>query len=424
MGELSYFLVFLFIVAVIGPGIIQKFWRCRSLESGIDRRRIEAVCRKAGLRFADILFWPLFGGRMITAAVMGLVEKFRYILVTEALLKLLNPEEVEAVIAHEIGHVKKKHLLFYIFFFAGYMMIAYVIFDLIVLAVIYFDPVHRLTGGPGFQQTGVATALFSLVIIVMFLIYFRFIFGYFMRNFERQADTYVYAVLENAQPLISTLEKIAFTSGQPPEKPNWHHFSIRERIDYLRRCESDRSWIGRHDRKIRKSLAIYIAAILFTSGVGYQLSFGDAGNRIGSHFFERVILRELEKHPNSSELHGNLGDLHYSRGNIREAIEAYERSLSLAPESPKVLNNLAWLYATSEDRALRDPARALDLARRAAAHAPAPHVLDTLAESYFVNGMYEEAIAAGTRALSLAGPDRAYYEGQLKRFREGLNEKG
>jgi hypothetical protein len=53
-------------------------------------------------------------------------------------------------------------------------------------------------------------------------------------------------------------------------------------------------------------------------------------------------------------------------------------------------------------------------------------VLDTLAESFFVNGMYEEAIAAATRALEAAGPNRAYYEDQLKRFREkrGGTEKG
>ena len=45
---------------------------------------------------------------MITAAVMGLIKKFRYILVTQGLLQMLEPEEIDAVIAHEIGHVKKK----------------------------------------------------------------------------------------------------------------------------------------------------------------------------------------------------------------------------------------------------------------------------------------------------------------------------
>jgi len=77
-----------------------------------------------------------------------------------------------------------------------------------------------------------------------------------MRNFERQADIFVYEFQDNAGPLISSLKKIVTISGQPPEKPNWHHFSIRERIDYLRRCDADRSWVGRHHRKIRGLMTI------------------------------------------------------------------------------------------------------------------------------------------------------------------------
>ena len=66
--------------------------------------------------YANILYWPIFGGRMITAGVMGLIKKFRYILVTNGLLQMLEPEEIDAVIAHEIGHIKKQHLLFYLLF--------------------------------------------------------------------------------------------------------------------------------------------------------------------------------------------------------------------------------------------------------------------------------------------------------------------
>ncbi|HSO18740.1 MAG TPA: M48 family metallopeptidase, partial [Desulfosarcina sp.] len=95
-GETAYFLVFLFAVAILGPLLIQKFWRCRPLEDGYFRQRIDAICRRAGVRYADILYWPIFGGRMITAGVMGLVGRFRYILVTDALLRILNPAEVDA----------------------------------------------------------------------------------------------------------------------------------------------------------------------------------------------------------------------------------------------------------------------------------------------------------------------------------------
>ncbi|MFN2437435.1 MAG: M48 family metalloprotease, partial [Desulfotignum sp.] len=85
------------------------------------RSKIEAVCEKAGLRYADILKWDLFAGAMITAGVMGLVGRYRYILVTPALVQSLDDQEMEAVMLHEIGHVHHHHMLFYLFFFAGFI---------------------------------------------------------------------------------------------------------------------------------------------------------------------------------------------------------------------------------------------------------------------------------------------------------------
>jgi hypothetical protein len=58
----------------------------------------------------------------------------------------------------------------------------------------------------------------------------------------------------------------------------------------------------------------------------------------------------------------------------------------------------------------------LDLARRAAAIERSPHILDTLAESLYVNGHIAEAVDAATRALELAKTNRAYYRGQLEKF--------
>ncbi len=418
-GEILYFLVFLFAVAILGPLLIQKFWRCKPLESGYERGRIELLCRKAGLRYADILYWPIFGGRMITAGVMGLVKRFRYILVTEALLTYLKPEEVEAVIAHEIGHIKRYHLLFYLFFFVGYMLISYATFDLIVYGLIYLEPLYDVIQGAGFDQAAVTSVFLSVLIIAIFLVYFRFIFGYFMRNFERQADTYVYQLFDSALPLISTFEKITLTSGQPPEKPNWHHYSISERIGYLKKCEADRRWIGRHDRKVKRSVALYGVGILLMGLVSYHLNFGEAGKRLDARLFEKVILREIESGSQDPNLYRMLGDYYYSRENYEETAAAYEKSLELKPDSPEVLNNLAWLYATAEKDRIRNPRKALELARKAADLSPSAHILDTLAEAYYVNDQRDKAVEAAEAALQVADKKRGYYEAQLEKFRRG-----
>jgi len=428
-GEIGYFLLFLVTVAVLAPVMIQWFWRCQPLEEGAIRTRIEAVCRKAKLKYSEILYWPIFGGRMITAGVMGLVGRFRYILVTGGLLKQLAPEEIDAVIAHEIGHVKRHHLLFYLLFFVGYLLVSLVPLQLIIIALFYASPSYQYIELLSINQT----TLLSILIILLFLIYFRVIFGYFMRNFERQADTYVYELFNSAAPLISTFRKIVLTTGQSPDKPNWHHFSIGERIEYLKRCEADRSWVQRHDRKVKKSIAVYVAGILLFGGIGYSLNFGESGKRLDRHLRETMVQREfqrvqreLQEHPDNSELHLLLGDLSYELGDIKVAINAYQEAIRLNPDDARSMNNLAWLLATSEDTALRDPPSALRLALRAATLEPAPHVLDTLAEAYFVNGHIQKAIEIETLALKKARKGRAYFEEQLRKFREAgaKNELG
>jgi len=421
-GEIIFFLVFLCIVAVIAPALIQKFWKCKPLENGFERSRIESLCKKAGIEYNNILYWPIFGGRMITAGVMGLVKKFRYILVTGALLQFLEPEEIDAVIAHEIGHIKKNHLFLYMLFFLGYFLLSYATFDLIVFFLIYTIPIYRLTDIFGLNQSALLSAVFSLVIIFIFVIYFRYIFGYFMRNFERQADIYIYTIFENAKSLISTLKKIASTSGQSPDKPNWHHFSIQERIAYLEKCEADKKWITRQDRKIRKSIIVYLMVFFLIGGIGYNLNSGDTGRKLNAHFFEKALMREIEKTPNNAEIYRILGDLRYGSKNFQGAIEAYEKSIDTEFENPEVLNNLAWIYATCGVEKLRDPKKALVHAKNAAALKKAPHIYDTLAESYYVNARFEEAVSAEIQAIDMVPKDLAYYDSQLKKFMEAANK--
>ncbi len=242
-----------------------------------------------------------------------------------------------------------------------------------------------------------------------------------MRNFERQADLYVYELFDSAMPLVSTLRKIAITSGQSPDRPNWHHFSITQRIGYLMRCEGDRAWIAKHHKKVRKSIVVYLIGMLAVAGIGYQLNYGEGGKKISQHFLETVVTRELGRFPRSANLYSVLGDLYYSEGKFTETVRAYETAISLDPNQAQVLNNLAWLYATCQEASLRNPARALVLARMAAKLSPLPHVLDTLAESYFVNGRIHEAAAVEARALAAAKSNRQYYMEQLEKFKKMEN---
>jgi len=420
-GQAAYFLIFLLVLVFFAPVMIQRFWGCKPLADGIFRSQIESFLKTANLEYAEILNWPLFGGKMITAGVMGIVKKFRYILVTPALLRYLSPEELDAVMAHETGHVKKYHLLFYLFFFVGFMLLSYSVFNLIIFALLYIEPLYHMTFGSDPTGTGIFSQVFSILDITIFIIYFRFIFGYFMRNFERQADIFVYELMDNAVPLISSLDKIGALGRHSPDKPNWHHFSINQRIGYLKKCEADRSWIQRHNRKVKKSILIYTFIMVVIGGIGYNLNYGEAGKKLSKHFYETIITREIEKTPDNPVLYRELGDYYYiAVKDFQKAIEAYENSIILGPDNPETLNNMAWLYATCEIDYFRNPERALELAKKAVHLKKAPHILDTLAESYFVNQQYEMAVQTEQRALEIAGRDRAVYLKNLKKYEEAL----
>ena len=58
---------------------------------------------------------------MINGAVMGAITPVRYILLTDALLETLPRERVEAVMAHELAHVRRHHIFWLVMAAAGSM---------------------------------------------------------------------------------------------------------------------------------------------------------------------------------------------------------------------------------------------------------------------------------------------------------------
>ena len=60
-----------------------------------------------------MLLWKTFGV-MINAGVMGLVAPLRFILLTDGLVERMPVERIEAVMAHEVAHVSKRHIFWLI----------------------------------------------------------------------------------------------------------------------------------------------------------------------------------------------------------------------------------------------------------------------------------------------------------------------
>ena len=420
-GEIATIVLFMAGIAVFGPVFIKIMWQCRPMEKSPARSRIEAVCDLAGLRYADILIWDLFGGTMMTAGVMGLVGKFRYILVTPALLRSLNDDELAAVILHEIGHVNHRHMLWYLIFFAGFITCNIMWYEPLLLLILLAVSLFPASFFPEMMASRFYSILTGAAFISLFIVYFRYVFGFFMRNFERQADLYLYRFFPDASPLIRTFYKIAAVSRQDMERPNWHHFSIGQRIRFLEKCQENRAVIMMHHRRVRRMTAVALIGLASVCILGYQLTYGQFKPGFENVIAGRMVFEQLKLDPENADLQVAAGDYHYALQNFIKAAAFYETAVYLAPNHLHALNNLAWLLATCPQTHLQDPERALDLAGRAVILAPeSPFVLDTYAEALFVNHRIAEAVSAAEKALQLSEDRRDYYQEQVLRFQSYL----
>jgi len=73
-----------------------------------------------------------------------------------------------------------------------------------------------------------------------------------------------------------------------------------------------------------------------------------------------------------------------------------------------VLNNLAWVLATSPDENLRDGKRAIELATKACelTEYKLPHILSTLAAGYAETGNFQTALKWSQKAVELGSEDQ------------------
>ena len=98
------------------------------------------------------------------------------------------------------------------------------------------------------------------------------------------------------------------------------------------------------------------------------------------------------------------GNAYLNIGKHAEAVKDYEEALKLKPDDSGLLNNFAWVLATSPDNKLRNGKRAIELAQKACEETEykAPHILSTLAAAYAETGDFADAVKWSSKAVELA----------------------
>jgi STE24 endopeptidase len=259
-------------VFIIAPEILRRVLPTQPLPDSPLRRRLENLCRRNGLRYRDILLWHT-ENNMGNAAVMGIIPRVRYILLSDLLLETMTDDQIEAVFAHEVGHIVHRHMSWYVVF-------------ILILTMLLAGPGAVVAGwleGWQLPRWMPLELLMTLIGAGAFLL----AFGYLSRRFERQADVFAARSVRPSAPaqaspgvahaspspadcvnphgaaiFSSALQRVAAINNIPVTAPSWCHGSIANRMTYLRSICQDPQRTALFDRSMRRVYTLLLAALL------------------------------------------------------------------------------------------------------------------------------------------------------------------
>jgi len=174
--------------------------------------------------------------RHSNAFVTGL-GRMRRIMLYDTLIDLLDRQEIKAVIAHEIGHCHRRHLMKLVVLLALLLAGGFWLTG----KVLYWP---SFMGAFGFEAGEVVPGVLVLVLAAGPLLFWLSpLLHLIQRRFERQADLFAMSVTYGPGPLISALAKISANSLEILEPHPWYslyhntHPTLAERLAVMERVQ-------------------------------------------------------------------------------------------------------------------------------------------------------------------------------------------
>jgi STE24 endopeptidase len=256
-GDAIISLVCVLIVMVISPELLRRVLHTERLPDLPLRQDLSDMCQRSGVGCRDILVWRTHHN-MGNAAMMGVVPWVRYIMMSDLLLESMTNEQIQAVFAHELGHVKHRHVMWFAAFLLTFSGALMGVFNAV-------ESNLKLTQN---QELVYQVCTGSFWLLATWLA-----FGFLSRWFERQADVYAARTLQlanlsedpdqsGASIFASALHRVAMVNNIPVNAPNWSHGSIASRMRYIRRFGRDPLVAQRFDRTGRLVMVGLVILIL------------------------------------------------------------------------------------------------------------------------------------------------------------------
>jgi STE24 endopeptidase len=232
------FAVGLFIVSVIlgriAPILILPlFYKVTPLEDEELKLRIEILAKDAGIKVQNVFKFNMSKNTKKANAAFTGIGKSKRILLGDTLLENYSKDEIETVIAHELGHYKKKHIIKNILIGTASSFLT-----LFLLAYLY----ERSLSWFDFRAINdvAAVPLLSLWGMVIGLIQAP-LSNILSRKFEFEADEYAVSSTSKTEAFISTLEKLTeqnLADKDPHPFVEWFfysHPSVKNRIAAIKK---------------------------------------------------------------------------------------------------------------------------------------------------------------------------------------------
>ena len=230
------FLGLFVLLAQLAPVLLFPiFYKFEPLQDETLKSRLVRLSERAGTRVRGVYKWNLSEkSKKANAALTGLGNTRRIIL-ADTLLDHYSPDEIEAVLAHELGHHVHKHIFKSIVVQAGVTLAGFWAANWVL---------HYAMERWHIFETLSDFANLPLLVLVSTVLSFLLLpaINAFSRYNERQADRYAFQSIASVEPFISSMNKLAEQNLAERSPSKWVEWFFHSHPAISRRVAAAEQW--------------------------------------------------------------------------------------------------------------------------------------------------------------------------------------